>query len=320
MRLAPSEPSSTAAPRKNDAPKSLTEDGPEAGRGEELTRGDAAALTEAPRQENVIVPTRGWRALRLGEIWDRRELLYFLVWRNVKGRYKQTALGITWVVIQPLALMLLFTALFRTLIHVPHDGTPYPLFVFAGLASWQLVAAGLSQASVSLVINQQLITKTYFPRLLIPIASIISSLVDVVVAFLVLIVAILAYGLTPEVTWLALPVFLVLGAAAALGAALWLSALNVRYRDVQTAMPFLLQFWFFATPIIYSVLLIPSQWRLFLALNPLTGVVYGVRWSLFRDVPLSLSIVGVSAAISILLLVTGALYFRRVERTFVDLV
>jgi lipopolysaccharide transport system permease protein len=168
--------------------------------------------------------------------------------------------------------------------------------------------------------NQQLITKVYFPRLLIPLAAIISSLVDVGVAFGVLLVAILAYGLGASLTWLALPAFIALGLAAVLGAALWLSALNVRYRDVQTGMPFLLQFWFFATPVIYSVSLIPGRWRPLLGLNPLSGAVDGIRWSLFRDAPFSLSVVGVSTVTAFLLLVLGALYFRRVERTFVDLV
>ena len=270
--------------------------------------------------EHVIAPTQGWRSLHLGEVWAHRELLSILVWRNVKSRYKQTLLGVAWVVLQPLLLMLVFTLLFRTLISVPHEDVPYPLFVFAGLAAWQLVGAGLNQASNSLVMNQQLITKVYFPRPLIPLSSVLSSLVDVAAAFVVLLVGIFAYGRAPRVEWLALPGFLLLGVLAVTGVALWLSALNVRYRDVQAALSFLLQLWFFLTPVIYSLSLIPGSWRLLLAVNPMAGVVHGVRWSLFGGVPFYGWPVLVSAGAAALLLVTGALYFRRVERTFVDLV
>jgi lipopolysaccharide transport system permease protein len=276
---------------------------------------EAAAIPETR-----IRPSRGWAALRLGELWAYRELLYFLVWRDIKVRYKQTALGAAWAILQPLLTMLVFSLVFGRLAKVPSDGVPYPVFAYAGLLPWQLFARAVTESSNSLVTNQQLITKVYFPRLLLPLATLLGGLVDFAIAFLVLAGMMLFYGIPLTGAVLTLPVFLVLALATALGVGTWLSALNVRYRDVRYTIPFLTQLWLFATPIAYPSSLIPEGWRTLYGLNPMAGVVEGFRWALLGRVGSIGSVWLVSTAAVAVLLITGVLYFRRMEREFADVV
>ena len=265
-------------------------------------------------------PSRGWVALRLREVWEYRELLYFLVWRDVKVRYKQTALGAAWAIIQPFMTMVVFSLFFGKLAGVPSDGIPYPIFSFAALVPWTLFAYGLSQSSNSLVGSASLIKKVYFPRLVIPLASLLSGLVDFVLAFLVLLAMMAYYAVLPSARMLVLPLVLALALLTALGAGLWLSALNVQYRDVRYVVPFLTQLWMFATPVAYSSTLLPEPWRILYGLNPMVGVIETFRWALLGTQltagPASL----VSAAVALALAVSGTFYFRRMEKTFADVV
>jgi len=257
----------------------------------------------------------------LGELWDHRELLYFLVWRDVKVRYKQTFLGAVWAILQPVATMVVFSLFFGRLAGVPSDGVPYPVFSLAGLVPWTFFATGLVQSANSLVGSQNLLTKVYFPRLAIPIAAVLAGVVDFAIAFLVLLGLMLSYGIAPpaaRVLWLA--PLLLLAFATALGVGLWLSALNVRYRDVRYILPFLVQLWLFATPIAYPSSLLSEPWRTLYGLNPMAGVVEGFRWALLGTDTAPGPILAASAAASLALLVSGALYFRRMEKTFADLV
>ncbi len=266
----------------------------------------------------MIEPSRGWKSVRLREFWDHRELLYFFVWRDVKVRYKQSVVGVLWAVIQPLALMALFTAIFSILVHIPHGETAYPVFVFSGLVIWMLFASGLNQSSNSIVMNQQLVSKIYLPRILIPTASVFSGLIDTGVSFLVLVGFMFYFGIVPGVAILTLPLWIMLALGTALGVGLLLSALNVKYRDVQATIPFLTQLWFFSTPIVYSVSLVPPSWRPLMGINPMAGAVDGVRWALFPNNSLSFGLVLSSVGVSLVLLAVGLLYFRRAERTFED--
>jgi len=257
-------------------------------------------------------------SLGLGELWAYRELLYFLVWRNVKVRYKQAAIGVAWVVLQPVLTATLFTVIFGVLLDAPARGAPYPVFFLAGLVLWQVFAVSLAEAGNSLVLNEQLVTKIYFPRLLLPMAAVLASLVDLCISLVVLAILVVAYGVVPSVLALALPLFVLMTVAAALGAGFWLSALNVRYRDVQHAIPFLTQFLFFATPLVYATTLIPEPWRVLIGLNPMAGAVEGFRWALFGGGLHELVLV--SIVVTVVLLVTGVIYFRRAERSFADVV
>jgi lipopolysaccharide transport system permease protein len=274
----------------------------------------------------VIQPTRGLSALQLGALWEYRELLYFMVWRDVKVRYKQTALGVIWVILQPLLSTLVFTVIFGILLDVPSNGLPYPIFAYAGLLPWQYFAGSLTRTSTNLVDNANLITKVYFPRLTIPISGVLSGLVDFAVGsvLLAVLMAIYRVPLTPAV--LLLPFFLLLAMVTALGFGLWLSALNVRYRDVKQLVPFLIQLWMYLTPVIWPVTIIPEQFRPLLALNPMTGVVSGFRWALLGDAS---AVTGLQApaalfALSVLIavgaLVSGLFFFRSTERTFADII
>src|SRR6266480_3357461 len=227
-----------------------------------------------------IAPSKGWVSLKLHELWEYRELLYFLIWRDIKVRYKQTALGATWAIIQPFFTMVVFSLFFGRLAKVPSDGIPYPLFSFAALVPWTFFANGLTQSSNSLVGSANLITKVYFPRLTIPIASVLSGIVDFVLAFIVLVGMMLYYRMMPTLNVLWLPLFLLLALVASLGVGLWLSALNVKYRDVRYVVPFITQFWLFVTPIAYPSSLLPEPWRTIYGLNPMVGVVEGFRWAL----------------------------------------
>jgi len=275
---------------------------------------------QAPsRVHTHIEPSHGWIALRLGELWVYRELLYFLTWRDVKVRYKQTLVGAAWAVIQPVMTMLVFTVFFGQLGRIPSDGVPYPVFTFAALLPWGFFANALGQASNSLVGNSQLLSKVYFPRLLVPISSVASGVLDFAIAFVVMLALMAYYHIWPTLAVVLLPFFLALALTTALGVGLWLSALNVEYRDVRYAVPFLTQFWLFATPVVYPSSLLSEPWRTFYGLNPMVGVVDGFRWVLLGTSAPGPSVY-VSAVVSILLLISGALYFRRMERTFADVV
>jgi lipopolysaccharide transport system permease protein len=267
-----------------------------------------------------IAPSTGWVSLKLHELWEYRELLYFLIWRDIKVRYKQTALGATWAIIQPFFTMVVFSLFFGRLAKVPSDGIPYPIFSFAALVPWTFFANGLTQSSNSLVGSANLITKVYFPRLTIPIASVLSGIVDFVLAFVVLVGMKLYYGMMPSLNVLWLPLFLLLALVASLGVGLWLSALNVEYRDVRYVVPFITQFWLFVTPIAYPSSLLHEPWRSLYGLNPMVGVVEGFRWALLRTNTAPGPIIAVSSLAALVILVTGAFYFRRMEKTFADIV
>ncbi|MFZ5447027.1 MAG: ABC transporter permease [Thermodesulfobacteriota bacterium] len=259
-------------------------------------------------------------SLKLGELWEYRDLLYFLIWRDIKVRYKQTALGAAWAILQPFLTMVVFTIFFGKLAKVPSDGIPYPIFTYCALLPWQLFAKALTDSSNSLVANQRLITKVYFPRLVIPISAVLSGLVDFGIAFTVLLGMMLYYGIAPNLHLLALPPFLLMAIATALAVGLWLSALNVQYRDVRHTTPFLVQFWLFATPIAYPSSLVPEKWRLLYGLNPMAGVVEGFRWSLLGKAGGLGPMMIVSWAMVFILLITGLIYFRNMEKTFADIV
>src|SRR6266480_3872118 len=267
-----------------------------------------------------IKPSKGWVSLKLGELWEYRELLYFLIWRDIKVRYKQTALGATWAIIQPFFTMVVFSLFFGRLAKVPSDGIPYPIFSFAALVPWTFFASGLGQSSNSLVGSANLITKVYFPRLTIPIASVLSGIVDFTLAFVVLLGMMLYYRMMPTLNVLWLPLFLLLALVASLGVGLWLSALNVKYRDVRYVVPFITQFWLFVTPIAYPSSLLHEPWRTLYGLNPMVGVVEGFRWALLGTKTAPGPIITISSLAAVFILVTGAFYFRRMEKTFADIV
>lgn len=267
-----------------------------------------------------IVPTQGWAALRLNELWAYRELLYFLVWRDVKVRYKQTALGAIWAILQPVFTMVVFSLFFGRLGKIPSDGLPYPLFSFAALVPWTYFSHGLSQASNSLVGSANLIKKVYFPRLSIPIASVASGLIDFALAFLVLLGMMLYYGILPGGKVIVLPLLLLLTLVTSLGVSLWLSALNVHFRDVRHVIPFLTQLWLFATPIAYPSSLLSEPWRTVYSINPMVGVVEGFRWALLGTDTAPGPMIIVSSLAAVVILVSGVFYFRRLERTFADVV
>ena len=277
-------------------------------------------LTQGARGVLRVEPSRGWVSLKLGELWAYRELLFFLVWRDIKVRYKQTALGAAWAVIQPFLTMVVFSLFFGRLAGVKSDNVPYPIFAYAALVPWTFFANGLSESSNSLVGSANLIKKVYFPRLAVPAAAVLAGLVDFAIAFVVLVGMMFYYGvaLTAHVLWL--PVFLLLALATALGAGLWLSALNVQFRDVRYVVPFAVQFWLFATPIAYPSSLLPEPWRTVYGLNPMAGVVEGFRWALLGTETRPGAMTLLSALAALLLLLGGAFYFRRMEKTFADVV
>ena len=268
----------------------------------------------------VIQSSTGWVSLNLRELWRYRELLYFLVWRDVKVRYKQTVLGAAWAILQPFFTMVVFSIFFGRLAKVPSDGLPYPIFAYCALLPWQLFAHALTESGNSLVGNQNLITKVYFPRLVIPLAAVLSGVVDFAVAFVVLLGMMAYYGTVPTSAAVTLPVFLFLVLATALGVGLWLSALNVQYRDVRYTIPFLTQTWLFATPVAYPAKLVPEAWRAVYGLNPMAGVVEGFRWALLGTASPPGPLLAVSVAAVLTLVVSGLYYFRRMEKTFADVV
>jgi len=284
------------------------------------TESPAASTSFGPL--TIIQASSGWVPLRLSELWQYREILYFLVWRDIKVRYKQTVIGATWAIVQPLMAMAVFSVFLGRLAQVPSDGVPYPLFAFCGLVPWTFFANGLQQSSQSLVASTQLITKVYFPRLLIPTARVLAGVPDLALAFLLLLGMLWHYGAVAKpvrALWL-LPLAL-LAFSTALGVGLWFSALNVKYRDIQHAVPFIIQIWLFSTPIAYPASLLPDHWRALYALNPMVGVVEGFRWALLGTghSPWG-SLTGVSTLAALGILVTGAFFFRRIERTFADII
>ncbi len=267
----------------------------------------------------VIRPMQGWIPINLRELWEYRELLYFLTWREIKVRYKQTALGGAWAIIQPLFMMVVFTLFFGKLAKIPSDGIPYPIFNYAALLPWTLFAEGITRSTNSMVQDSNLIKKVYFPRLVMPTSGILSPLVDFAIAFTILIGMMYYYGFAPSMRILWLPVFVLLALMTALGVGLWLSAMNVQYRDVRYVVPFLIQLWLFASPVVYSSTLLPESYRAIYGLNPMAGVIEGFRWALLGTNPPG-SMMAVSVIIVLVILISGAFYFRRMEKTFADVV
>lgn len=281
----------------------------------------ASVALAAGAAVTIIEPSRGWAPVKLRELWEYRAVLYFLIWRDIKVRYRQTSIGATWAIVQPFMTMVVFSVFFGRLAKVPSDGTPYPLFAFAALVPWTFFANGLAQGTTSLVASGHLITKVYFPRLLVPTARVLSGLLDLALAFLVLLGMIWWYGVKyrpAALLWV--PALLLLALVTAVGISLWLSALNVRYRDIQHVVPFLVQLWLFATPVAYPSSLLSDRWRTAYALNPMVGVVEGFRSALLGSGSVAGSVLGVSTLAGVVLLVTGAFFFRRVERNFADLI
>lgn len=275
---------------------------------------------ESPAQHVVVVqPGHGWRGLGLRELFAHRELLYFFVWRDLKVRYKQTFFGVAWAVMQPLLLMAVFSLALGRLAGVGSPGVPYPLFVFAGLVPWTMFAQSLAGAANSLIEGEGVLSKVYFPRLLMPFAAAASFLVDFLVAMIVLVLLMVGFGVTPTVAAFWLPAFTLMALVASLGVGTFLAAINVRYRDVRYVVPFLIQLWLFASPVVYSSTLIPERWRAIYSLNPMAGVVDGFRWALVGG-PSPQATVFVSAAATAVIFVASLAYFRRSERTFADVI
>jgi len=267
----------------------------------------------------VIQSVRGWRLLDLRELWTYREVIYFLTWRDITVRYKQTALGVAWAVLQPLALMAVFTLLFGRLAKIPSEGIPYPLFAFAGLLPWQIFSRTLNETTASLVKDHRLVAKIYFPRVIIPLSTTLAGMLDFLIASGVLVILMVVYGVTPGLALLSLPLFIVLMFMTALGIGLWLSALNVQYRDVGFTIPFLTQFLLFLTPVVYPSTMVPENFRMMYALNPMVGVIEGFRWSLFGVGRGWSSMLLVSVGVAVGLFFGGIVWFRSKERGFVDI-
>jgi lipopolysaccharide transport system permease protein len=279
------------------------------------------AMEQPSELVTIIKPSRGWSWLDLRELWRYRELVYFLVWRDVKVRYKQTLLGAAWAILKPFLSMVIFTIIFAGLARLETDGAPPPVFYYAGLLPWVLFQDGVTKAGNSLVTGSNLITKVYFPRIAIPLASVVAGVVDFALAFLILIGMMLYYGVVPTSAMWALPLFLILALITSLGVGLWLSALNVSYRDIGYVTPFLVQAWLYASPVVYSTSIIPEGWaRIVYGLNPMAGVVQGFRWGILGGEAPTTSLLALSVSVALFLLLSGILYFRRTERTFADVV
>ena len=262
--------------------------------------------------------SKGWAWPKLRELWEFRELLYFFAWRDIKVRYKQTVMGVLWAIIQPFLTMVIFSLFFGQFAKVPSDGLPYPIFSYTALVPWTFFANALAQASNSLVANANMIKKIYFPRLALPIATVLAGVIDFALSFVVLLGIMFYYGLTPTINILWLPLFLLLALVTSLGVSLWLSALNVQFRDVRYTIPFLTQVWLFMTPIAYPSSSIPESWRIVYGLNPMVGVVDGFRWALLGTDTLSGNVIIASALVALTLFISGAFYFRRMEQSFAD--
>jgi len=278
-----------------------------------------ADCVAAPTKPTIIDPPGRWELPQFREVWDFRELLFFLTWRDVKVRYRQTALGVLWALLQPLLAMLVFSLFFGRLAKVSSDGVPYALFNLAGLVPWTFFTFGLNESANSLVGSRPLITKVYFPRLAIPLATVLAGAVDFAIGFVLLLVVMAGYGVVPGARVLMIVPLLLLGFTTAFGAGLWLAALNVQYRDVRYVLPFLTQLWMFVTPIVYSSSIVPERWRPLYALNPMVGVVDGFRWALLGT-PGPSGAIAASVIAAFALAAGGALYFRRMERAFADVI
>jgi lipopolysaccharide transport system permease protein len=278
------------------------------------------SLDDESQTPVVIEPIKGWFSFDFREFWEYRELLYFFLWRDIKVRYKQTMLGALWVILQPVMTMVVFSVFFGGLAKIPSDSVPYPIFTYAALLPWQLFVYSIAATSQSLVMDQGLITKVYFPRLFVPLSAILVGLIDFVIAFTVLVGMMFYYQI--HLTWaiLTLPLFLLLALLIALAIGIWASALNVQYRDVRYLIPFLTQFWLFITPVAYPASLVPDQWRLLYGLNPMVGVVEGFRWALLGQHQTPDSSIIISVLVVIILLASGLLYFNHIEKTFADVI
>jgi lipopolysaccharide transport system permease protein len=280
------------------------------------------ALAQAsPRVQQVILPASGWRPLDVGEIWRFRRLLSVFVWRDLKIRYKQAVLGLLWVVIQPLSLTVVYSIFFGYVARIPSDGVPYPVFFLGGMILWQFFSLAVSQGSVSLVTQQAIITKVYFPRPMAPLTSVVSAMVDFGIMFGLLIAVELFYGIMPGWAMLAAPFFAILAALLAFAISLWLSALDALYRDVRYALTFLIQVWYFATPIIYPISMVPARFRWIMTINPMAADIQGFRWAMLGNVaPPPLLDIAVSVVVTLLLLLSGAMFFRRIEQRVIDMI
>ena len=275
------------------------------------------------RKSNVVLikPSKGWVGLRLSDLWAYRELIYFLTWRDIKVRYKQSVLGILWAILKPFMAMVVFTIFFGNFAKIPSDGIPYPIFSYTATLPWELFATALSVASRSMVANSNMISKIYFPRMIVPLASVMSSVVDFFIGFIILIGMMIYYGFTPTLATLWLPLLILLALITALGVGFWTSALMVRYRDMGYIMPFISNLWMYLTPVVYSSTMIPEKWRLIYFLNPMTGVVEGFRYALLGTARSgSVGMILLSAVIAIIILITGMFYFRRMEKQFADMI
>ena len=269
---------------------------------------------------NVVQPSKGLFHLDLPAIWHYRELLYFLVWRDIKVRYKQTVLGAGWAIIQPLMMMVIFTVVFSMFAKIPSDGLPYPIFVYAALLPWIYFSDAIGRGSVSVINDANLVQKIYFPRVIMPLSAVLTPLVDFVPAFGILLGMMVWHGLTPSWSVFALPAFLILALLTALSVSLWLSALNVQYRDIKHTVPFLVQLWMYASPVVYPVSLVPDGWRVLYSLNPMAGVIEGFRWALLGKKAPDFAVMAVSVSMVLVLLMGGLIYFTRMERTFADVI
>lgn len=282
-------------------------------------------LTDKSRSANfkspvkIIRPLDGWMPIDLKELWEYRELVYTFAMRDIKVRYKQTALGAAWAVIQPFMMMVVFTIFFGNLAKIPSEGIPYPLFSYAALLPWTLFSEGITRSTNSMITNANIMTKVYFPRLVMPISGILSPLIDFMIAFIILIAMMLYYGFVPTINIVWLPVFILLALMTSLGVGLWLSAFNVQYRDFQYTLPFLIQLWLFASPVVYPSTLLPDSYRWIYGLNPMAGVIEGFRWTLLGTNPPS-TMIAFSFVIVMVVLISGAYYFKRMEKTFADVV
>ncbi|MBI4244998.1 MAG: ABC transporter permease [Planctomycetes bacterium] len=266
-----------------------------------------------------IEPPSGFNLLSLRELWRYKELLYFLVWRDIKVRYKQTVIGASWAIFQPLLAMIVFTLFFGKLAKIPSDGIPYPIFYYAALVPWLYFANAIANATNVMIENQRVITKIYFPRLLLPLSSVLSGVIDFLIAFAVLILMMLAYGIVPTIYIAMIPVFLLFAIASAFAVGVWVSALNAMYRDVRYIVPFFIQFWMFASPVVYPASLVPEKWRLIYGLNPMAGVIEGFRWALLGsgEPP---QLIWASALTVVVALILGLFYFNKIESTVADVV
>ena len=281
---------------------------------------ESSTLTRQDEEITLIKPSKGWGSLNLRELWIYRELVYFLTWRDLKVRYKQTALGAGWAVLQPVLSMVVFSIFFGGLLNVDSGDVPYPIFSYAAILPWGVFAKALNDTGRSLVSNRAMLTKIYFPRMVIPLASVFSSLADFLIAFVVMLGLMYYYQIAPTSNIWTLPLFLLLAVITALGVGLWLSAMNVLYRDIGYMIPYITQLWFYLTPIVYSASEVPEQWQFFYALNPMVGVVEGFRWALLGTADAPSPMIAVSAVIALIVFITGLYYFRRMERTFADMV